>query len=57
MATATFGKLDAIQEGEMVVYFTANDIAEDKKVPILLSIIGAKMYALLRTYKDTKEKE
>ena len=28
---------------------TANDVADDKKVPILLSIIGAKTYALLRS--------
>ena len=31
------------------LYFTANDVTEDKKVPILLSVIGAKTYALLRS--------
>ena len=31
------------------VFFQANDIAEDKKVAILLSVIGARSYALLRT--------
>ena len=28
--------------------FLANDISEDKKVPVLLSVIGATTYALLR---------
>ena len=31
------------------LYFTANDVAEDKKVPILLSVIGANTYAFLRS--------
>ena len=29
------------------LYFTANDIANTKKVPVFLSIIGAKNYELL----------
>ena len=31
------------------MYFTANDIADDKQVPVLLSSIGAKIYELLRS--------
>ena len=30
------------------MFFLANDIHEDKKVPVLLSVIGATTYALLR---------
>ena len=30
------------------LYFEANDIAEDKQVPILLILIGAQTYSLLR---------
>ena len=30
-------------------YFDANDVTDDKKVPVLLSNIGAKMYGLLRS--------
>ena len=30
------------------LYFKANDIAEDKRVPIFLSSIGARTYSLLR---------
>ena len=30
------------------LYFKANDVADDKKVPTLLSLIGAKTYHLLR---------
>ena len=45
MATAAFGKLEAFQVGEKMItdylervelYFQANDIADDKKVPVLL---------------------
>ena len=32
----------------VTLYFQANDIGEDKRVPILLSSIGASTYALLR---------
>ena len=41
------------------LYFDANDVADDKKVPVLLSNIGAKMYGLLRSLaalKAPKEK-
>ena len=31
------------------VYFDTNNIADNKKVPILLSTIGAKTYSLLRS--------
>ena len=46
MVTATFEKLDAFQEGEekiteylerVELYFAANDIAAEKKAPVLLS--------------------
>ena len=55
---AAFGKLEAFQEGEETIteylervelYFQTNDIADDKKVPVLLSVIGAKTYTLLRS--------
>ena len=42
------------------MFFLANHIYEDKKVPVLLSVIGATMYALLRSLvtPDTpKEKD
>ena len=29
------------------LYFTANDVSEEKQIPILLSAIGAPTYALL----------
>jgi hypothetical protein len=29
-------------------YFEVNDIAEDKKVPALLTLLGGKTYTLLR---------
>ncbi len=58
MATAVFGRLEAFQEGEekiteyferVELYFDANDVDDGKKVPVLLSVIGAKTYALLRS--------
>ena len=57
MATAVFGKLNSFQEEKKIteylerveLYFVANDIANKKKVPVLLSIIGAKTYALIRS--------
>ena len=30
-------------------YFLANDVADDKRVPVLLTLIGGKTYSLLRT--------
>ena len=42
------------------MFFLANDIGEDKKVPVLLSVIGATTYALLRnlvTPAAPKDKE
>ena len=30
-------------------YFLANDVADDKRVPVLLTVIGGKTYSLLRT--------
>jgi hypothetical protein len=29
-------------------YFLANDVADDKRVPVLLTVIGGKTYSLLR---------
>ena len=43
----------------MELYFDANDVANDNKVPVLLSNIGAKTYGLLRSLaapKSPKEK-
>ena len=31
------------------LFFTANDIAEDKKIAVLLSMVGSKNYSLLRS--------
>ena len=55
MATAVVGRLDTFKGEEMIteylerveLYFAANDIKNEKKVPVLLSAIGAKTYALL----------
>ena len=58
MATAIIGKLDPFREGEekiteylerVELYLVANDVPAEKKVPVLLSAIGAKTYALLRS--------
>ena len=38
------------------LYFDANDVANDKQVPVLLSNIGAKTYGLLRSLAAPKEK-
>jgi hypothetical protein len=35
-------------------YFEVNDIAEDKKVPALLTLLGSKMYTLLRNFDSSK---
>ena len=58
MATSTYGVLQEFQPGSEPIaayiervqnYFAANDIASDKRVPVLLSVIGSKTYALLRS--------
>ena len=58
MATAAIGKLGYFDEGvetweayseRLEQYFIANGIEGDKKVPALLSVIGPKTYALLKT--------
>lgn len=55
---ATIGHIDAFDEAieqwttyiERFDHFTkANDIDEEKRVPVLLSVMGTKMYGLLRT--------
>ena len=32
------------------LFFTANDIADDKRVAVLLSVVGSKTYSLLRSW-------
>jgi len=58
MATSTYGVLQAFQPGTEPIaayiervqnYFAANDIADEKRVPVLLSVIGSKTYAVLRS--------
>lgn len=58
MAHNAFGVLQEFQPGMQTMtaylertanYFVANDVAEDKYVPVLLSAIGAKNYTLLRS--------
>lgn len=53
---ATIGKLEEFQpENEKIssyleqleLYLTANDVADGKKVAVLLSVIGVKTYSLL----------
>ena len=55
---ATFGRIqEFIPESEsfstyverLQLFFEANDVSDGKKVPVLLSVIGAKNYALLRS--------
>ena len=57
MATAPIGKIQEFQPDSeswtsyverIKLYFTANDIASAKRVPVFLSVIGAKHYELLR---------
>ena len=57
MATSTYGKMEEFNPelesfatyGERIfLFFEANGIEEAKRVPIFLSIIGTKSYALLR---------
>ena len=58
MARPTFGTLQEFTPGSesvttylerVNVFFKANDIAAGKRVPVLLSVVGAKTYALLRS--------
>ena len=58
MARNTFGVLQEFQSGSETMtaylerinnYFAANEIAGDKRVPVLLTAIGAKIYTLLRS--------
>ena len=54
----TFGHIREFELGTELVsaylervqlYFVANDVADEKKVALLLSMIGSKTYALLRS--------
>ena len=38
----------------VAVYFDANEVKEDKQVPVLLSVVGSKVYALLRSLAAPK---
>ena len=58
MATRTFGQIAEFRpEAETItaylertkLFFTANDVPEQKQVSVLLSVIGRKTYALLRS--------
>ena len=58
MGSATFGRMqEFVPESESItayleridLFFAANDVAEDKRVPVLLSVVGMKPYALLRS--------
>ena len=53
-----FGTMDSFNpDNEIIVtylervemFFAANGIADDKKVPVFLSLLGGKIYALLRS--------
>ena len=53
---ATMGRLDTFQQDcerisayleRVQLYFQANEVADEKQVPVLLSAIGGKTYALL----------
>ena len=57
-ASAVFGTLQEFQpDWEIIiaylertkVYFTANDVADEKKVAVLLTVIGPKIFTLLRS--------
>lgn len=57
MTTTNFGKIDefhpeckhfSVYRERVELYFIANDIPEEKQVPVFLSVIGGKVYALLR---------
>lgn len=56
--TSSIGKLEAFDEAcedwityveRVEQYFLANDVETNKKVPVLLTVIGGKTYSLLRT--------
>ena len=38
----------------VAVYFDANEVKEDKQVPVILSVVGSKVYALLRSLAAPK---
>ncbi len=57
MATSTFGRIEEFNsEAESIasyleridLYFLANDVSEVKQVPVFLSVVGGKLYELLR---------
>ena len=57
-ASAVFGNLQEFQpDSEIItaylertkIYFTANDVADEKKVAVSLTVIGPKIFALLRS--------
>ena len=57
-ASAVFGNLQEFQpDSEIItaylertkIYFTANDVADEKKVAVLLTVIGPKFFTLLRS--------
>ena len=58
MRVATFGNLQEFSLGEeggivayierVELYFRANDITGEKQVPVFLSMVGRRMYSLLR---------
>ena len=37
------------------LYFTANDIKEEKKVPVFLTLVGAKIYTLAKNLLSPKD--
>ena len=57
MATTLFGRIDEFQpENESIttylecidIFFTTNDVVVERRVPVFLSVIGGRTYALLR---------
>ena len=57
MATTSFGRIDQFQpQNEPItaylehthLFFAANDVAAERRVPVFLSVIGGRTYALLR---------
>ena len=57
MATAVFGQMERFNsDNERIqpylerveLYIVANEVGEDRRVPLFLSVIGSKTYALLR---------
>ena len=51
MKHAAIGLHNYIERVEQ--YFLANDVDDEKKVPVLLTVIGGKTYSLLRTLTST----